>query len=164
MFPLRPPRGLTLASATASTTKLIAASASPIRQASSLTFARVGALIKAGMESSLASGSLVSSWAESPVLVPYSSKSLTFSADLPISFSSRCPFSRISIWLSPVVSIRPERAVVTELLPLSFAAMKTLLLDFWSTEASRSMKKTRLPLEDSWNCPGATRSRSLRPP
>ena len=113
--------------------------------------ARVGALIRARMDKSLASGALGVSGFASPVLVPYSSKSLILSADCPIIFSSRWPFSSIRNWASSLVSMRPERAVVMELLPFSVAAMKTLLLD-WSPAAPvvlRSMKKTRLPLDDS---------------
>jgi hypothetical protein len=78
MLPLRPPRGLTLASATARITKLMEASARPTRQASSLRLPRVGALMRSRVDSSLDSGAFSISGLESPVLVPYSAKSLIF--------------------------------------------------------------------------------------
>src|SRR5207249_10921135 len=70
MLLLRPPRGFTLASATARITKLREASASPRRQASSLRLPGVGALIRARMDKSLASGALAPGlWVVASLLV-----------------------------------------------------------------------------------------------
>jgi hypothetical protein len=59
-----------------------------------------------------------------------------------------------------MVSTRPLRAEVTVSLR-SIEEMKTLVAGLLSG-VSLSMKNTRLPLADSWNWPGAMRSRSPR--
>ncbi|MCY1550348.1 hypothetical protein D9M68_866000 [compost metagenome] len=58
--------------------------------------------------------------------------------------------------------MRPELAVVTVSVPFfSMLEMNTLRPSVPSA-VSLSMKNTRRPLEDSWNCPGAMRCRSPR--
>ena len=54
-----------------------------------------------------------------------------------------------------------ERGAIQQELTAHEAEMKTFLPDLPSGE-SLSRKNTRLPLADSWNCPGAMRSRSPR--
>ena len=106
----------------------MAVNARPKRQANSLKLTRFGVMINDCVDNSLASGVLSLAGSDSPVWVPYSSNSLTFIDDWPARLSSRCPPSSMRKRESPRVSMRPARAVVTELFPFSFAAIKTSLL------------------------------------
>ena len=93
--------------------------------------------------------------------VPYSANSLTLTPGSPRVVSSRWPSVSMAMRSPFRVSSRALRAEVTASRGPSVAAMK-MLLPLWVSGLSLSMKKTRLPLEDSWNSPGAMRSMSLR--
>ena len=77
------------------------------------------------------------------------------------SCSLRWPLSRTMKRLSPVTSIWPLRAVVTDSTLPREATMKTLRPRVVSL-AAPSKKKVRSPSPELWNCPGATRERSER--
>ena len=93
--------------------------------------------------------------------VPYSEKSLILTPGLSRDVSRRWPLLSSTMRSPAWVSSRALRAEVTDSRVPSLAAMNTLLAA-WVSGLSLSMKNTRLPLEDSWNSPGAMRSMSLR--